>query len=321
VFAASDGTGLSNGRFAETDDELTARLSRLRESPPVSGNDAEIRERVTRAPGLAVEAVFSYPAIKGPGTTGVAFTMRGTGTLRIPTAAQRALALGSLSALPGDDGILDLTTVPEVVDVMLRITWRRGYGWTDARPLPSQSPGGVISAATSPLACEFTSLSGIGIDVPIPGQTIGVFDASTRTFKRKQILSVTPVGGSVYTLTFDPAAGASDTKFLPVVGSVVSPWNDALPDVASAVAAAFDKLGPGEMIAPYDDLGLRGMRTPATEDDFPASLSAEFLGALYALPQVSGVVPISPSLPRSPSLGSAGVSVRLLTLGNLAVLP
>ena len=120
-----------------------------------------------------------------------------------------ALEAHLLGSLPADDGIF-VTSLDEVgVDFALSVDWRKeAKGWTDTIPWPAAyTPSVAISAATD--ATTF-SVSG-GTTAPQIGNTIAVYDETTRTFYRKTILTVTGTGP--WALTCDTAANASDTTF------------------------------------------------------------------------------------------------------------
>src|SRR5678816_4678655 len=94
VVEQTDGTGLSGGRLDESDDEVRLRISDAMANPAAAGNDAAYQRAVENSlgHGVSVQKAFTYPACLGPGTIGVAFTLKpaNLGSSRIPNAAQTA---------------------------------------------------------------------------------------------------------------------------------------------------------------------------------------------------------------------------------------
>lgn len=324
VFENGDGSGLTGGANAQTDEEYRAALFELEANPPQSGNDAEIAATVLGIRGLAVERAFVYPAILGPGTTGVTFTMRpaSLGASRLPNGAQIALVDASLStALPGDDGILVASLLAEPVDLAIEVTWGPGTtAWIDAAPWPAYSPTKTVVAGTpTPTATAFR-LDNCAT-APTTGRTIALFDQATKTFKRKRIATATFVSGSTYAITVDTTtAGASDTSFVPDAGAVVSPWSDSLNLLVEPVLAYFAKQGPGEMVASFNDPGRRQRRWPApTAQTWPSAVENRLVEGLFSV--VSDAVLLEPTAPSQVSVGTPGTVARLHELGDFAVYP
>lgn len=324
VFENGDGSGLTGGANAQTDEEYRAALFELEANPPQSGNDAEIAAAVLGIPGLAVERAFVYPAILGPGTTGVAFTMRPAklGASRLPNGAQIALVNATLTdAFPGDDGILVATLGPSAVNVAIEVAWGPGTtSWIDAVPWPAYaSPKASVAASPAPTAIAFD------IDdcatAPMPGKTIALFDQTTKTFKRKRIATATFVSGSTYSITVDTTTtGASDTSFVPAAGAAVSPWSDSLDLLVEPMLTYFGKQGPGEMLATFNDPGRRQRRWPApTANTWPSAVENRLVEGLFSI--VSDAVLLEPAAPSQAPVGIPGTLAYLHELADFAVYP
>jgi uncharacterized phage protein gp47/JayE len=342
VRADSDGNGLTGGRDAATDEEWIALLKDARRNPPAGANDAAIRKAVRDTPGLQVEAVFTYPAIYGPGMTAVAFTVKPTttGGNRIPTTAQSAYVKANLLAqLPHDDGIFMLTILEQSTEVALEIDWRSGAAsWADITPWPVWIPGDpirVVSGAT-PTATTFRVGTATNTTTPQAGQTIGVYDADAGVFRRKRIESVTVITpNQKWDIVVDTSEAVSDTDFTPVIGDLVSPWSDSLDSVAEPVIAAFAKLGTGELFATLPDPEYRQRREPVSPAEWPSVLTNKTLlgsgeldpvtgirSGVFGLPQVQDASILLPaSIPHGTTVGTPGVSVYLQHLGGLAAYP
>jgi uncharacterized phage protein gp47/JayE len=324
VFLQNDGSGLSGGRDVETEDELRTRIRGAQAEPAVAGNDAAYRAEASRTPDVSVQAAFTYPAARGPGTTALAFLLRPSspGGGRAPSPAQiAAVRAHVVGAFPKDDSLFSATLVPEPVSVALRVRWTRGArGWADAAPWPAYDPGKTtVTAAATPLSMTLSSDAAVP-SPPVVGRSVALFDRSAGLWRRKRIASV--AGANPWTVTFDAANGASDLSFVPAAGAVVSPWSDSLDALTGAVLAMFDALGPGEMFAgaALFDEGLRRRRSPAPSESWPSELSDRAVAGLY-VPGAAIVRVTEPALPHAPTTGSPGVSANFLTLSELSVFP
>ncbi|WP_394847408.1 baseplate J/gp47 family protein [Pendulispora brunnea] len=328
VVLQADGSGLSGGRNGETEDELNDRLRSLRASPPASGNEAQYIAEVARTPGISVEAAFAFPACRGPGTKGIVFTLRAgsPGGNRSPNSAQIAAVLGHLRGqFPADDGIFLGAVLPQPVTVALRVSWAsRVPGWVDASPWPAFGMANVVSVLS---ATDFTISTGGGAR-PDPGQTFALFDRPAAAFRRKRILTATPVGTGNYRVACDTSNAASDVSYTPVVGQALCPWSDSLDALVPSVIAYFDRLGPGEQATTFFDPGLRQRRIPLDPEQWPSSVTNRILstrkdlpegdpGGLFDVPQVRDVSLLAPQVPFAPTPGALGVYCNLLVLQDL----
>ena len=351
VVAQADGSGLSNGHDAESDDELRNRLNFLAANPPASGNDAEIQLLATQCPGLSVESAFTYPCILGPGSTSVAFTLRANsaGGNRIPNATQVALMSAWLQApgnLPADVSLTVAALIPQQVSVALKTMWMTGVGsWADSPTWPAWtavlSEPQIATPTTGTASPTYFRVINAAV-APLPGQTIAVFDLANLTFRRKRILSVAVDGGGAggYDLTIDTSQGISDTTYTPYAGQFVCPWADNIQTVTLPLVQYLGALGPGEMEASFLDPGSRQKRSPTS----PAQWPSVFSQRIYAGPQTQPFTPygqqpaapsptlstlsslldvgvLEPSLPLATTVGSPGVTAYLLVLGDLACYP
>lgn len=330
VFADSDGNGLTGGRDVETDAEIRARIRASRANPAASGNDAAYQTAATATPGVGVQAVFTYPAIVGPGSSCLLFLLRpaASGDSRVPNNAQIGLVKGYVTGqMPKGDSVTYGTVIEQATDVTLTIVWATGVAqWTDGSPWPPYDAAcsytiggpGTISATTFPVVG-----SGSSRVAPQAGQTCALFDRTNLVFVRKRILSLTGAGTIVspWQIVVDTTDNASDTQFAPSSGDLVSPWSDSLNTVAPLVAAYFDGLGPGEQVATFFDQGYRQRRSPPDPQFWPASLTTKALIPVLQLASVGDAEIKSPALPYSPTTGTPGVSSNMLTLGRLQILP
>lgn len=326
VFEDAEGNGLTGGAPEETDDGIEARVRYEKANPAVAGNAAAYVKTMQETAGVAVEAAWAFPCIQGPGGNAVLFTVRptGPGENRIPSALTVSQVVTNLAAVfPGDDNIIATTITPQITDVTLRVRWKRSAaGWADANPWPlwSATDPVLVSAVVDALVFSVTTTASSPVP-PIAGRSIALWDRAERVFRKKRILSVS--GANPWEITVDTAAAASDTTFVPFVGQRVSPWADDMLDVAAALVAHFDTLGPGEQADNYFDLGgVRERRTPpSTGDLYPKDLDANAVVALQEVPSVSSADILDPPLPFEPNIGIRAVASYMLTLGELHVFP
>lgn len=319
-----DGSGLSGGRSEETDEEIRTRIRTERRAPALAGNAADYRRAAAETPNLAIQAVFAFPAILGPGTVGLAFTMRPAqpGGDRRPNGTQIALVRAHvIGQMPEDDGLFMYALLDDPVDLSLKVRWRRGTAfWTDNDPWPVYAPLPYeVAAATD--ALHFSMGTGtVSPKQPQVGQSIAFWDKVNSRFVRKRIKSFTGDGGVMtpWVITCDTANGASDTSFVPAVGDVPGPWSDALADIAEPLLQQFDPLGPSDHTS-FDTGGLRRRRIPFGFEAYPNELSGRILIPLYSLSAIDDIQVAAPSLPRAAPPGTLGSTAYLTSLRSVRV--
>ena len=349
VAIQADGSGLDGGHLIESDDELRQRLDFLAANPPASGNDAQIQELASRCPGLSVEQVFTYPAAQGPSTTCVVFTLRASslGASRIPNPTQLALMSAWLQGpgqLPGDLTITVGALISAPTVVVLRPDWAVGFpGWVDAAQWPLFTSIGsepqIAAPSIGTMSATYFRVINAAV-APSIGQSIGLYSPSAQTFYRKKILSYGNDGAGGYVITVDTGSGVSDQSYLPVVGQFVMPWSDSLATLNLPVVSYFASLGPGEQFASFLDPGTRQRRNPQSPAAWPSVVSGRILAGPSNLPSVPQGQPApaatptlatltslldveitEPVLPYSTPVGSPGVSVNQIIVGDLAAYP
>jgi hypothetical protein len=343
VRATSDEEGLTGGREAATDEEWIAILKDARRNPPTGGNDGAIRKAVRETPNIQIETIFTYPAVFGPGTTAVAFTVKPTtvGGNRIPTSLQMTYVSANLLAqLPHDDGIFMLTIYAQPTEVALEISWRVGAAsWADITPWPvwvSGDPVRVKSGVTPTGTTFRLGTTSTDTTTPEVGGTIGFYDKAMGIFRRKRIGTVTTVvANRTWDIVVDTSEVSSDTDYAPTIGDLVSPWSDSLDSVAEPIVAAFGQLGTGELFSTLIDPEYRQRRAPASPAEWPSILTNKtLLGSgdvdvntqlrtgVFGLSQVQDASILLPSsTPHTTTVGVPGVSVYLQSLGGFAAYP
>lgn len=328
VLAKSDGTGLTGGRNADDDRALRALISDVRANPPASGNDAQYQQTIRVTPSLSIQQVFTYPAILGPGTIAVVFTLHPSrvGGSRAPSAAQTALAEAYVKGLmPADDSLFMAELVEFPMRVCLRVQWAPSAPtWIDASPWPAYVTNDPVRVATlpPPSANTFRLFTTTTTTNPQVGQTIGFYDPTSGVFKRIRIGAVSTVtAGKTWDITVDRTYNASDPNFLPGPGDVASPWSESLSLVSPAVLSYMDGLGPGEQVATLPDPELRQRRQPPSPTKWPSVFDNRVLTPVQAVAAVQSAVVLEPAVPYQTPVGAATVLSNLLTLGDLALFP
>lgn len=333
VAPQSDGTGLTGGRPDETDGEYLDRILDEKHNRAASGNDAEYQLTAAQTSGVAIQRVFTYPAITGTGNTCVIFTLlpSGPGGSRLPNAAHVGLVEAHTSAaMPADDGALFALWEYEDVALAYKIALAENAYWADVVPWPpyyspdpTDAPAAIIvSAATSPtsftLATADALYSGDSTPIaPIAGKTIGFFHAASNTIVRKRLLTVTGTGPWV--CVADTTNQASDIGYTPIVGQRAMPWSDILPELIGGVLAYTDKLGPGEQVATFFDEGRRQRRSPRpSKGNWASALtSSELADAVEVSPYVVEVDPLD-GPGTAPSVGTPGALSYILKPNDIA---
>lgn len=325
VAEQADGSGLTGGRDKAGDDAYAQLIVSNRANPKVAGNAAAYVSSVEATPAMSVQKGFAYPAIRGPGTTGIVFTMKpsSAGASRLPNATQIAQVEANLKATyPYDDGIFCATLLAQNVVVALEVSWtRRAAGYVDASPWPAYVTGPVaIDNAVAITATSFRLTTSTSMTDPQVGQTIGFWNGTTGSFSRKRILTVTVVSaGLSWDITCDTSNGATDASYTPTDGQLASPWSDSLDAVAAPVLAYFDGLGPGEQVASLPDPGYRMRRTPESPGEWPSEVRNRILDKVFDVDGVSDADLLTPTVPLTTTVGSAGATSYLIQLSDFAI--
>jgi len=330
VVIDQDGEGLVGGRAAATPEEHKAAILDKLRDPSGAENDAHYRAEARKA-GVPVLQAFSYPALFGPGTTGLAFLVFPTkrGGSRSPTSQQIQRVGDHLdNAFGADDSILMCLLNEEPATVAFKIDWARGAsGWSNPAPWPEYGAAGsaaiIVGAVTDALTFTLRTANNSysGITAPTAGKQLAFYDTSKAQFVQKRIGTVT--GSGPWQITVDTTNSASDEEYAPKLGQRVSPWSESLSLIADGVVEAFSKLGPGEMLPAVRLDERRRYRNPQppaqwpyrlTQDLLEGSVSPSKIGAVFDRSLVEGDG-------REPLVGLPGSYVNILTLGDLGVFP
>ncbi len=330
VAAQGDGSGLIGGRPADDDRVLRSLISDARANPPASGNDAQYQQQIRKTPAISVQQVFTYPAIRGPGTLSYVFTLNPSrpGGVRAPNSAQiDATQDWIVGQMPGDDSVFPCGIVETPLRVLLRASWAVGAAtWVDVTPWPSYvaSDPVRVSVSPSPSLSLVRLFTGTPTTDPQVGQTIGFYDNVSGTFKRIRIGAVSIVTPTTtWDITPDRTNNASDPSYVPAVGDVASPWSDSLSLVSPAVISYFDGFGPGEQVSVLPDPGLRQRRQPpnAQNSRWPSVVTNRILEPVFKVSAIFSASLLEPTDPHPTPVGVAASYSNLVILGQLGIYP
>ncbi len=328
------GVGLEGGRPEETDQELIERIIDLRKNPPASGNSAEYRQAARKTPGLAIETVFAYEAVFGPGTIALLPLMRTSspGGSRIPNVAQAEAVEAQVrnSGFPGDDGIFLMLAEEVPVDVYIAVKFTKAAKpWTNRVPWPPYAGASPVRVSSATSSTQFTLETSSFITDPTVGTVIAFYDSANRRFVRKQISAVTILSARQrWAVTCVSTANASDTSYIPradvgaVKGQKASPYSESLALLVLPMLTYFKGLGPGETFAVFPDEGTRQKRQPENPEEWPHQVSSRDLGNAPPRAVCSDVAvywPTPNGLSYDTPIGQPGVLAYLTTLGDFAV--
>lgn len=324
VFKNGDGSGLTGGAPEETDEELVKALDERYANPASSGNEAEVIQYVQKIAGLAIEKAFVFPCMNGPGEYAVAFTMRPSevGASRLPNGAHISQVEADLkSSFPGDDGIMVATVSDHAFQIALKVRWRDAAdGWFDIAPWPAYaSPKVVVMASPAPtaLTCRVDKV----VTAPTVGKNIAFYNATSKTFVVKRILTAVLFAGDEWDLTFDPASSDGGSGgFIPAAGAIVSPWSVSLTGLIVPLLTYVGKQGVGEMRAAVDllDPGRRQRRQPEpAPETWPHAIANSITDDIF--PLTADAVLSEPTTPFATTVGTPPLLVYLHKVSDIGI--
>jgi len=257
--------------------------------------------------------------VLGAGTMMIAFLMRPTtpGASRLPNGAHIAQVEAELkSQFPGDDGVMVATVADDNVKPCFKVKFAPEQdGFVDSVPWPSYAASKVAVTTTTTIEALSFTVENV-TTAPTVGQTIALFDQDSGTFKRKRVSAIASLGGNEYTLTF--STEGSDPDFVPIDGALVSPWAEALDDLATALLSDVDEHGPGEVYAVLPDPGRRQRRSPEPRNtSWPSTISSRLEDALDGLVEEAQLV--EPASALETTIGTPGILVYLHKIADLGI--
>ena len=328
VAEQSDGSGLSDGRDAETVEEYRQRIDEYQANPPAGDNDAEIQQAAESTPGFAIQKAFTYPSILGLGSSAVVCLMRPArlGAERRPTELQRqTIEVHTLAAL-GDAILYFPTLLADPTDIVLSVDWSpEASGWADLDTWPPYYPTKTLVVASAPTQTALTfrvrTLDDdyTGVVAPTVGKSIAFYDATAGEFRKKVIATVS--GSGPWDLTASTVNSESDTTYIPVTGQLLCPYSDSLQSLVSPILNAFEALGPGEMVATANlfDEGMRQKRQPRPPQKWPYALTNKNLHAVLGIDELEEYdVEVGY---KTTAVGTPGVTAYIMELRYIAAFP
>lgn len=337
VIDAGNGRGLYGGADRETDEAYRERIRYFNANPAGGGNEGELMVLLEESSpneilgrpghGVPVEQGFVYPAIHGPGTCGLAFTVKSDTWFgsRNPTSAQLTTVIAYVSQYASARDMLFFAAIadtPLFVDVGVELN-EAATRWGDRVPWPAfRTPfdgqfviQSAVDASNFTIYCANNNYSGaVG---PSVDRTIAVFDKSHGVFRKKKIKAITGTGPWVISCYTD--FGYSDTSYTPIAEQKISPWFDAINDVLAAFGGALAKFGPGEMTPHNPGDGKRMRRIPLpTPDEWPTKITGRVgYQVETAVPSVNALEILYTNIDH-PWDGSS-IAVRVLAIDDIGV--
>jgi uncharacterized phage protein gp47/JayE len=328
-------SGLTNGTDPDDDARLRARFTSSLRHPGASGSWAHYVEWAEA--NAAVEKAYCYPAIQGPSTVHVAYTvvadrdnLTGAYTREGSVALTGAVALAVVGSDPEHADVTTTTVADENVDVVLKATlplpiWDGGPGggWLDGDT--GTGPHWPACWTAAPYATAITAITSqtlINVNVldasniPLVDAQIAFWSNTDKEFVHAKVKTVTLVAGTTYTIEL---YSAIDTSKL-AVGDYVSPDAENLDDYGETIAAQFGGLGPGEKTSSANLLP-RSYRHPLPSEEWPSQFTSTHVGKLsIEHPEITHISVMTPSLPKAPTVAAAVTDPpNILVLGKLAI--
>ena len=315
------GEKFRGGADAETDAAYAERLTADVRHKSASGNWAHLRS-YARSVSVSVEDAFVYSCAFRAGSELIAITQKrgaavGPGA-RLPSesvlsAVTLALVPPSSALVPGRVHGVVLPPVLQSSDAVMRLALPFGSaaGWTDLEPFPPINGSAAVAITTLTNQTDFrVTTSGAGL---LPGGAssatglhLMVWDVPTSAFIALTVTTVTDLGAGVYRVQL----AAPPSGHTLALGDWVSPDMTRRDDLAAAVTAYFDSLGPGEVVGSLDERWSRAFRNPVPNEERPqragqsiVSTITEALGAPVGDAQLAAISVSTPSVPADPMSG------------------
>lgn len=270
--------GLTNGTEPDNDARLRTRLLKRLQNPPGAGNWAQLRQWAEEA-NASVENAYVYPAVHGPGTVHVAFTVEGTAENGYVREAPSALVTAVQTALlaqhpePSDLFVSTVSQVSATLTTQLAIplpvsAGGVGGGWLDAVPWPSSigTAGTAIAAVLT--ASKFTVDA---LTAPAVGKHVAIWDNSAQVYRHAIVTAFSGSAGA-YTITLDSAFPSVS------VNAYVCPDAERIDDYGRVLCEQIAKLGPYTRTSGSP----RYARRPYFSPDNPTNITSAMLSTLQA---------------------------------------
>ncbi len=324
--------GLTNGRDADTDARLRAKWIKVLREPQNGGSWAHARQWAEEANANAVEAAYVYPALQGPSTVHVAYTVEGNRDNDYNRAGSDVLtqivAAALVSQYPEGVDITTTTVQHQILRVVLKVTvpdpvseGGEGGGWVDETanrwpPCLATAPviiTGITDSDT--FTCDSTT-------TPVDNAWIQIFTFSGVKVHTAQIVSHSGVSGA-YVINLDRGIQGL------AINDYVSPALERGEEYADFYMSRVALLAPGEKTEEVDVLP-RAYRHPKSSEGAPSGISTRDTAAMQTkFPEITGVeyfkvdTDTTPTFPYEPGAGldAASDPPFVLKLYGWAVYP
>lgn len=282
--------GLINGVDPGDPEERRTRLLVVLAVPPVSGNETDVALSAMKA-SPSVEYGFTYPALRGGSSYGLALTAAATKTVKSrvlgPTIVSGIVAPFVNGKYPGFVDSVITATIDAPADIAFGLTIPEaptanppgtGGGWVNGTVWPAPD-------ATTTFRCTVTAVTS-SVQFTVDAVTAPVANVS-------KICWLSPDSWKVYTTLVTAVSGTSgayvitiDTPFPNIqVGAYIWPACKNAQAYADAAIAAFAKMGPGEKTS-IPSLLTRAFRRPRPSVAWPYELGGHLTRALTSLDEV-----------------------------------
>jgi hypothetical protein len=279
-------TGLVDGTDVDTDERLRERLLKLLREPQNGGSWAHYRKWAEDA-SASVENAYVYPALQGPGTVHLAYTVPGTDANRYSRTGTAALTLLVADAVtreqPEFADVTVTTVAHQPLDLALKIVLPEpvsvggfGGGWVDpptmrwAKAQTAISTENVVFLLSVTSSTEFVTNA---YNQPLANSTVAFFSSADRRIYTAVVVADGTGSASNWTFQIDRA--------LPmlVAGDYLMPACEHGATYAETFQAAVALLAPGEKT---DSVAVlpRAYRHPRSIEGFPSGLTTTQLVAL-----------------------------------------
>lgn len=277
---------LTGGTDEEQTEEKRDRILERTANTPTGGNWGYLREKAFEA-SPAVQGIYVYPALGGPGSVKVVATQAYSAEIldytRSPTDALVTLIRERLHRLTSDGVELVVqAAADQYVDVALEVSipdallaGGDGTGWLDATPWPPLEGSDTRVSVTSVASTRQVTVNASATSGASAGVThIAWWNPIDKRFETR-LVTVRSGSAGAWVLTVDAPLVASDGTAV-AVGDYICPAAVNLTAYGLTWLAAMEQLGPGENTADSDRLP-RAARKPVVSSTAPVSLSKSLL--------------------------------------------
>ena len=268
--------GVTGGTDADGAEVVRQRLLRRLQRSAVGGNWAAVAEWAEAA-SSAIDVAYVYPAIQGPGTTGVALTSA-TGDRTVTDSVVNAAAIAIAAQMPGRANLNVTTVEPEYVDVVFSVyaelpsqAGGKGNGWRDSSPWPSDDSGLVKVSSYDPGPPGEITTDAATLGLLTTGSHIAIWDWENEEMY-EYIVSNAVVSGTVKIQVVGGFLADHTGAYISAGAYNIKTW-------AANAVSAMRTLGPGEKSSSTWVLP-RARRRPTPDVDGPMLIGSRVCSAI-----------------------------------------